>query len=157
MKKISFTFLFVSLLSFSFLISATMPPATPIRFDETNSGHHVFFNACTSEYVDVTYRYTQSVRGSVNGQRFTLKIFYNEQQQGIGQSSGRRYVGHLSNSYSENGSTTTDRYNFSQQIRVKMVSPGGGNNYNALSEMKYSVSTTGEVTASREEKGSDCN
>lgn len=156
MKKLFFAFLLIAVISFSFIYRSSSPAATTLNFSEAKSGTFLFFNRCTNEDVEITFRSTQSLRGTANGQKFTFKAHYNEHQEGVGKNSGMRYVGHINDSYSEQGSFVNNKYNFSWVTKIKMVAPGGGNNYRARNEISYSLNSTGEVTGYVEHGDSEC-
>lgn len=155
MKNFSLALLLFSIIFFSFKVS-TLPPATPIHYDDDKTGTFVFFNHCTGENVDVTYRSRCSFRGTINGQKVVFKAQLNEQHDGVGQTSGRRYVGHLNQSDNQSGSLVNGRYIYSQKLRVRMISPGQGSNFTSLVDMRFTLGSTGEATSERVDQTVEC-
>ncbi len=91
-----------------------------------------------------------------NGQNIILKVHFNEQQEGVGQSSGTRYVGHVNQSDILNGSLVNSRYSYSQRVSVRLVSQGNNGNFKSTVNVGFTINSSGEVTSSREEVVTEC-
>ena len=156
MKNFSVALVLISIISASFIVGSKAPPATPINFDENRTGSYTFFNVCTNENVDVTFRSRFMLRGTMNSQNIIVKGHLNEQQEGIGQLSGAKYIGHINQSDNQSGSLVNGRFLYSQNVSVRLVSPGNGGNFKSSINLRYAVNSNGQVTSSREDAASEC-
>ena len=146
----------LSVICFSFVIDSPKPPAVPIHFDDDRTGTSIFFNECTNEDVDITYRSRYSIRGMMNGQKIMLKVHFIEQQEGVGRVSGKRYIGHINQAETHNGSLVNSSYVYTKNLNVRMNAHGGSGNFKSSINLRYVINSSGDLTSAREDQGSEC-
>ena len=142
----------VSSLSFAFSPQAT----TPIKFDAPISFTGSFFNSCTGESVNLTETGDISVRGVINDNRANFSLHYNIQLNGVGQTSGATYVGHVSQNITINRSLINGAVEFNVVVNVNLNTSGGGNNLKGGIRFHLTVNANGDVTVARLDSSFGC-
>jgi hypothetical protein len=147
MKKLSFTIILVALaaLTYSFI----PPPATPVHVDFPYSDFQVFTNPCTGEDVDLTYEGEINIRGVINNNRVNINLHANIHLDGVGQTSGDTYVGHISQKETLNGSLNNGQFVGSVVANANLNTSGGGNNVKETITFHVTVNANGDVTVVR--------
>ena len=154
MKKLSLVLMLfaVSSLSFAFGPQAT----TPIRFDAPISFTTNINNPCTGEVVTLTYTGDFSVRGVINDNRVNFTFHVNIQLDGVGQTSGAKYTGHISQNITANGSLNNGQFILNAVINANLNVSGGQNNVKESESFHVTVNANGDVTVIRGDASAVC-
>ena len=142
----------VSSLSFAFGPQAT----TPIKVDIPISFTGSFNNSCTGEMVTLTETGELNFRGVINDNRVNLSEHVNVQLNGVGQTSGATYVGHVSENITINRSLINGAVEFNFVVNVNINTSGGGNNVKITLTFHVTVNANGDVTVVRSDFSSVC-
>ena len=147
MKKLSLVLMLFAVSSLSFAFS---PQAiTPIKVDIPVSFTTTINNPCTGELVTLTETGEINLRGVINDNRVNISEHVSIQLNGVGQTSGATYVGHISKNVTQNISLINGELEFNVVINVNLNTSGGGNNIKETITFHVTVNANGDVTINR--------
>jgi hypothetical protein len=144
MKKFFFASLLLTVAAFSY--SFVAPGVTLIKIDAPISYTRTFNNPCTGEVVQLTYEGTYSARGVMNNNRLNITEHINIHLDGVGETSGATYTGHVTQQFTSNGTGVTGGQAVTHNlINANLNTSGGGNNVKESFSVHATMNANGEL------------